>query len=99
MIVNQFDAGNIFGCHDRGLPESLIGDHAGEMHNPVPHGDPKLNGVPFILFDGREHAVANVVVIGGWIRNVASEACDGTQEIGRESQFRPAHLRAARANV
>ena len=51
MVVNQFDARNIFGRHDHSLPKPLIGDHAAQMHNSIPHRDAELHRLPFILLN------------------------------------------------
>ena len=82
MVVNQLDAGDIFGRHDRRLPKALIGDHAAQMHNSVPDGDPELHRLPFILLDRCDHAGANVVIVGSWIRNVSRKTCDGAKQVG-----------------
>ena len=80
--MNQLDAGDIFGCDDHRLPKALIGDHTAEMHNSIPYSDTELRRLPFILLDGSDHAVANMVIVCSRIRNVPGKTCDGAQEVG-----------------
>src|SRR6478672_12214438 len=81
VIVNQLDTVDIFSGDDGRLSRALIRDHAAQMHDPVAHGDAKLRRLPFILHNGRDHAAADVAVVGSRIRNVSSKACDGTEQV------------------
>ena len=97
--MDQLDARDVFGRHDRGLAETLIRDHAGEMDDSIPHGDAELHGLPVILLNRCDYAAANVVIIGGRIRNVSRETCDGAKQVGTCHNPDQRHLRAPRANA
>jgi hypothetical protein len=44
--MSQLDPRDVFGRHDRGLPETLVRDDATEVNNPVPHRDAELHWLP-----------------------------------------------------
>ena len=81
MVVNQLDARNIFGRHNRRLPETLIHDDAAEMHDPIAHSDAELHRLPIIFLNGCDHSFPNVIIVSRRIRNISGETCHSPKQV------------------
>ena len=53
-----------------------------KMHDAVAHDDAEAERAPVVLLERIDDAVANVVVVGGRIGDVAGEARDRLQQVG-----------------
>src|SRR6185312_112202 len=82
MIVNLLHAGHVLCGHHGVLPRTLLGDDATEVNDAVANDNVEAERAPIVVLDRGNDAAANVVVVGGWIRDVSGEARNGLQQIG-----------------
>jgi hypothetical protein len=80
--VNVFDTRSIFRRDDRRLPRLFVSNHTAEMNITVTHNDAETEWRPVRLLDGSDDMVANVIVVGRRIRDVAREFRNNLKEIG-----------------
>src|SRR5450432_3650219 len=74
MVVNPGDPGNILRCDDRCFPRLLVGDDAAEMNDTVDYNDAESEWSPVGLLYRGDDVVANMIVIGRGIRNIARQS-------------------------
>ena len=82
MIVNCPDSRNVLGRDDCGLPRPLVEDDAAKVHYALTHGDAERSWPPIAFLDRREDAIADMVIVGSWIRHIASKIYDGLKQVG-----------------
>src|SRR6516164_2335522 len=82
MIVDLFRAFDVLGGHDSGLSRALVGDDPAQVNDAVAHDHVQAERAPILLFQGGKDAVADMVVVGGRIGNLAGKTCDSLQQVG-----------------
>src|ERR1700727_1364988 len=82
MVVDLGHSRNALRRDDSGLPRAFVGNDAAQMNDSVTHDDAEAEWTPVLLLNRIDDAVANVVVVGGRIGNLAGEACDRLQQVG-----------------
>src|ERR1700682_3379868 len=82
MIMNLLHSGDIL-CSDNGsLARALLGNNAAKMDDAVAHDDAQAKRAPVLFLKSVDDAVANVVVVGGRIGDLAGEARYRLQQVG-----------------
>lgn len=79
MIVHFLHADDVL-CRDHGsLSSSFVGNNSAEMNDAAVYNDAKFKWTPVILLNGRNDAVANMVIVRGRIGNLSGKSCDSLQ--------------------
>src|ERR1700732_3677277 len=60
----------------------LFGDDAAQMDDAVAHDDAEAERTPVVLLKRVDDSVTNVIVVGGWVGNLAGQARYCLQKIG-----------------
>src|ERR1700694_4071655 len=82
MVVDVLHSSDILRGDDRGLPRTFFGNNAAQMDDAVAHDDVQAERAPVLLLECIDDAIADVVVVGGRVWNLAGQARYCLQKIG-----------------
>ena len=82
MVVNLLHSSDILRRNNGGLPSTLLSDDPAQMNEPIPHDDTQPERAPVVLLEGIDDAVADVVIVGGGIGDLAGKACHSLEQVG-----------------
>ena len=80
--MHLLDAFDILRSDDGGPARLLLSDDAAQVDDTVANDYAQAEGAPVVLLDRIDDAIANMVVVGGWIGHLPGKARYGLEQIG-----------------
>jgi hypothetical protein len=82
MTVNPLHSSHVLRGDNGRLPRTFVGDDAAQMDDAVTHDHAEAERTPIVLLKRIDQAVANVVIVGGRVGNLAGQARHCLQRVG-----------------
>src|SRR3954447_9442706 len=94
MIMNLFDSGDVLRANDGSPSRALVRYDSAQMNVTITHDHAETMRAPVIPLESVDNAIADVIVIGSRIGDLAGEDRNRLQQIG--ARYDPYDLVAAR---